>query len=213
MTPLRIGLTGGIASGKSTVADVFRSLGVPVHSADAIAHELTAPGSPLLQDIRTRFGDDVFASDGSLNRAALADVVFNDTTARLDLETLLHPAVRDRLREDIAAAGGDYCIVEIPLLRREDIGKTVDRVLVVDLPPLLQRERLRARDYRSEQVVDGILAAQPSRQGRLELADDVLDNSRDIATLLGEVQVLDALYRDIAVRGDPGRPGLRLPAP
>jgi len=212
MTPLRIGLTGGIASGKSMVAEAFRTLGVPIHSADHIAHELTAPGSPLLQEVRKRFGDQVFSSDGSLNREALAAIVFSDTAARLDLERILHPAIRDRLREDIAASGGDYCIVEIPLLRREDIGKTVDRVLVVDLPESLQQERLRARDQRPQHIVDAILAAQASRQDRLDLADDVLDNSHDTAILSGAVRELDALYRDIAIRGDPGRPGLRLPA-
>lgn len=206
--PLRVGLTGGIATGKTTVAAAFAALGVPVISADAIAHEITAPGSPSLAGIRNAFGPGMFGPDGALDRQALADRVFADEGERVKLERLLHPPIRERLRKLAAECESDYCILEIPLLGRADVGTLVDRVLVVDVPPTEQERRLRERDGIDADRARAIMAAQPSRTERLELADDVLV-SGDAGELESAVERLHDLYLDIARRGDPGRPGIR----
>lgn len=207
-TPLRVGLTGGIAAGKSTVAAAFAARGIPVFSADEIAHRLTGAGAPLLVGIRNAFGAAVFNDDGTLDRRALADLVFADAEARRRLERLLHPPIREALRARIAACDADYCIVEIPLLGRADVGTLVDRVLVVDIPPAEQVRRLAARDDIGRDRAERMLAAQPDRESRLALADDVLVNG-DPSALDATVERLHDLYLDIVRRGDPGRPGIR----
>ncbi len=206
--PLRIGLTGGIATGKSTVAAAFADRDVPVFSADDIAHELTGIGAPLLTGIHQAFGSAVFNDDGSLDRRALADRVFTDAAARERLERLLHPPIREALRARVAACDAEYCILEIPLLHRRDVGTLVDRVLVVDIPPAEQIRRLRARDDIDSERAERVLAAQPDRESRLALADDVFVNG-DREGLEAEVERLHDMYLDIARRGDPGRPGRR----
>ncbi len=206
--PLRIGLTGGIATGKSTVATAFAERGVPVFSADEIAHRLTGPGAPLLTAIHHAFGSAVFDDEGRLDRRALADRVFHDAGARERLERLLHPPIREALRAHVAGCEAEYCILEIPLLQRQDIGTLVDRVLVVDIPPAEQLRRLMSRDDLDHERAELIVAAQPDRAARLALADDILVNG-DRADLEVEVERLHDLYLDIARRGDPGRPGRR----
>lgn len=211
MTALRVGLTGGAAAGKSTVAAGFATLGVPVYSADAVAHELTCDGSPLLDDLRREFGKEIFTPGGSLDRHALADRVFSDTDARQRLEALLHPPIRERLQAMAATAADDYCIIEIPLLRQHDIGKLVDRVLVVTAPEADRIRRLMVRDGRSEAAARALLAAQADEQGYRALSDDLVDNTGDLSGLTAHIARLDRFYRDIAAHGDPGRPGLQLP--
>jgi len=211
MTTFRVGLTGGAAAGKSTVAAEFAALGVPVYSADAIAHELTEVGAPLLEDLRATFGDGIFAPDGALDRQALGKCVFGDAEARRQLETLLHPPIRARLRALAAAGADDYCIIEIPLLVPRDIGTLVDRVLVVTAPAEERVRRLVTRDGRSKADARALLSSQPDDDHYLALADDRMDNTGDTAALAASFARLDRQYRDIATHGDPGRHVLHLP--
>jgi dephospho-CoA kinase len=196
----RVGLTGGIASGKSTVARLFEALGVPVIDTDVLAREVVAPGQPLLGQIAARFGSSVLAPDGSLDRAALRAIVFADPGARADLEQLTHPAIRALLEERSAALGGEYQILVIPLLV-ETAGRTpVDRVLVVDTSEELQTRRLQARDGSTLEQARQILSAQASRAARLAAADDVIVNDADLSAVRDRVAALHAQYRELAAR-------------
>jgi len=190
----RVGLTGGIASGKSTVARLFEALGVPVIDTDVLAREVVAPGEPLLGQIAARFGAGVLAADGSLNRAALRAIVFADATARGDLEQLTHPAIRARLEASSAVLGGPYQLLVIPLLV-ETAGRTpVDRVLVVDCSEALQIRRLQARDGTTLEQARQILAAQATREARLAMANDVIVNEGDLGAVRDRVASLHATY-------------------
>lgn len=211
MTTLRVGLTGGAAAGKSTVAAAFAKLGIPVYSADAIAHELTGPDAPLLAELRATFGDGIFTPDGALDRRALGKCVFSDEEARQRLEALLHPPIRARLRALADASVDDYCILEVPLLDQNDLGTLVDRVLLVAAPASERVQRLVARDDRSEADARALVATQPDDDEYRALADDIIDNTGGDSDLAASIARLDRLYRDIATQGDPGRPGLRLP--
>lgn len=196
--PLRVGLTGGIASGKSTVSRLFEALGVPVIDTDVLAREVVAPGQPVLAQIAERFGKQVIAADGSLDRAALRTIVFADPAARTDLEQLTHPAIRALLEERSAALRGAYQILVIPLLV-ETAGRTpVDRVLVVDSSEDVQIRRLQARDGSTLEQARQILAAQASRDARLAAADDVIVNDGDLAVVRDQVAELHAKYTELA---------------
>jgi dephospho-CoA kinase len=194
----RVGLTGGIASGKSTVARLFEALGVPVIDTDLLAREVVAPGEPLLAQIAARFGADVLAADGSLNRAGLREIVFADPGARADLEQLTHPAIRARLEARSAVLGGPYQLLVIPLLV-ETAGRTpVDRVLVVDCSEALQIRRLQARDGTTLEQARQILNAQATREARLALANDVIVNEGDLGAVRDRVELLHAHYLKLA---------------
>jgi len=197
--PLRIGLTGGIASGKTTVARLFAALGVPVIDADAIAHEVTAPGAPVLARIAARFGA-VLTPGDELDRRALRHLVFADPRARADLEALLHPLVLERLEQLSASAGGPYQVLVLPLLVERHHERLVDRVLVVDCEQSRQISRLQARDGSTLEEARSILDAQASRSQRLAAADDVIANDADIAALRDQVETLHAAYRALADR-------------
>jgi dephospho-CoA kinase len=190
----RIGLTGGIASGKSTVAKLFAALGVAVIDTDEIAREVVAPESPLLARIAGRFGTDILDGDGSLDRAALRTRVFADPSARADLEALTHPAILERMRAQSAAASGPYQILAIPLLVEKNAAKEVDRVLVVDCDEAVQARRLQARDGTTLAEARAILAAQASRAARLAAADDVIVNDGDLHRLRDQVEELHQRY-------------------
>ena len=192
---MRVGLTGGIASGKSTVADLFAGLGIPVIDTDLIAREVVEPGQPALDDIRERFGDAVLAPDGGLDRAALRAVVFASDAARKDLEVMLHPRIGEETRRQSEAAGGPYQLIVVPLLVGSKLLDFVDRVLVVDCDEDTQVARLLARDAESPEQARRILAAQSSRAERLAIADDVIENDGDIAELGRAVTLLDRKYR------------------
>lgn len=194
----RVGLTGGIASGKSTVARLFEALGVPVIDTDVLSREVVAPGQPLLAQIAARFGAGVLTADGALDRAALRSVIFSDPAARADLERLTHPAIRALLEERSAAAGGEYQIHAIPLLVETGGRDRVDRVLVVDCSEELQIRRLQARDGSTLEQARAILAAQATRAARLAAADDVIENDGDLALLRDRVAALHLGYRDRA---------------
>ncbi len=171
-----VGLTGGIASGKSTVADFFAELGVPVVDTDVIAREVVAPGSPALEDIRDFFGASVIAADGSLDRRALRNVVFGNNQKRLQLEAILHPRIRDETDRQVAAATGPYVIIVVPLLFESPMQETMNRILVVDCDEETQLRRLLLRDNESEEQARRIIATQASREERLSIADDVVAN-------------------------------------
>ena len=194
----RVGLTGGIASGKSTVARLFEALGVPVIDTDLLAREVVVPGQPLLGQIVARFGAGVLGEDGSLNRRALRALVFADPAARADLEQLTHPAIRALLEERSALLGGRYQLLVIPLLV-ETAGRTpVDRVLVVDCSEALQIRRLQARDGATLEQARQILSAQVTREVRLAAANDVILNEGDLGAVRDRVAELHGIYVKLA---------------
>jgi dephospho-CoA kinase len=174
--PFRVALTGGIASGKSTVANLFAAHGVPVIDTDLIAREVVEPGQPALAAVAQAFGSGVLDSDGRLDRRRLREIIFNDATARARLEAILHPAIRAEMeRQSVAAAlAGSYQMLVIPLLAEGGRRDHVDRVLVVDTPETVQVERLMTRDAVTREQAEASLRAQAQRATRLGIADDVL---------------------------------------
>lgn len=195
---LRIGLTGGIASGKSTVSRIFSDLGVPVIDADEVAREVVLPGSDGLAAVVQRFGSQVLDEQGRLNRAALRAQIFSDPAARRDLEAILHPRIRARMDELAAAAHGPYVLLAIPLLVEGGPSDRVARVLVVDVDEATQLARVVARDGVPEAQARAILAAQASREQRLRAADDVISNAGTVAELRQSVEKLHARYLALA---------------
>lgn len=198
-TPPRVGLTGGIASGKTTVSEMFAREGVPVIDSDVIAREVVAPGTTLRAALFERFGPAIRTVDGELDRAALRRIVFDDPQQRRELESMLHPAIRARAEELAQAAGGPYQIHVVPLLVETGGGSRYARVLVVDCPESLQIARLRARTQISEQEARAILASQATRAQRLAAADDVIVNDGTPEMLAARVAALHARY--LALRG------------
>jgi len=192
--PFRVGLTGGIASGKSTVAALFADLGVPVIDTDVIARDVVAPGTPGLAAVTTAFGADLLGPGGDLDRRRLRERVFADPAARARLEAILHPRILARLEALAGEAGGPYQVLVIPLLLESGLADRVDRVLVVDCSEAVQRARLMVRDGESASGADRILAAQLGRQARLAQADDVLQNDGERGDLRERVQALHAAY-------------------
>jgi dephospho-CoA kinase len=192
----RVGLTGGIASGKTTVARLFAALGVPVIDADVIAREVVAPGTAVLARIAARFGPSMLLADGSLDRHALRQIVFQDREARGDLEALTHPAIWESIERQSMTLGGPYQLLVIPLLIEKQRRDRVDRVLVVDCPEELQVSRLQARDLITRDAALAMLAAQAARAARLAAADDVIVNDSDIQALRVQVERLHARYRE-----------------
>lgn len=188
-----VGLTGGIGSGKSAAAEEFARLGATVVDADAIAHELTQAGGAATAQVRRQFGDDVIDAAGAMDRAKMRALAFRDPAARKRLEELLHPMIRAAAEQRIAAARGPYVIHVVPLLV-ESAGyrQRVARVLVVDCTESVQLERVRRRSGLPEDEIRRIIAAQATRQARLDAADDVIDNSGS----------LDALHKQVRERHD-----------
>jgi len=193
----RVALTGGIASGKSTVAALFAQLGVAVIDADVVAREVQAAGTPLLQQIFAQFGDDLRLPDGNLNRSMLRQRIFSDAAQRRQLEALVQPAIGAPPQQLAAQASGHYLIYVIPLLAETRSQSRFDRVLVIDCPEALQLQRLQARDGCDLQQARAILAAQASRDDRLALADDVVVNDRGEQALQHAVDVLHEKYRSL----------------
>jgi dephospho-CoA kinase len=200
----RVALTGGIASGKSTVADLFAELGVPVIDTDRIAREVVEPGRPALAAVVEAFGHGVLAADGSLDRRHLRERVFADPADRRRLETILHPAIRAEMERQSQAAAGAYQLLVIPLLAEGGRRDHVDRVLLVDAPESTQIERLIRRDGVAREQAEAALRAQASRAQRRAIADDVLENTGEPAALRAQVAALHARYLELA-RGDPAR--------
>ena len=196
----RVGLTGGIASGKSTAAKFFGALGVPILDSDQVAREVVEPGQPPLERLVERFGPTILTADGHLDRPALRDIVFSDPRARADLEALTHPAIGAALEARSATAGGPYQILIIPLLVEKHLGSQVDRVLVVDCDEALQISRLRARDGSTLAQVRAILDAQVSRSTGVKAANDVITNDADMSAVQNQVATLHARYLALAVQ-------------
>lgn len=199
MKPWVLGLTGGIGSGKSAVAEAFGALGVHWVDADHAARWVVEPGRPALAQIAAHFGKDVLAADGSLDRAALRVRVFQESEQRKWLEQLLHPLIRQEVAEHLARAQSPYAIMVSPLLIESGQYRQTDRVLVVDVPEALQLQRAARRDQASEEQIRAIIKAQASREERLRHADDVLLNDRDLSWLQAEVERLHRFY--LTLRG------------
>jgi dephospho-CoA kinase len=198
--PLLIALTGGIASGKSAVAELFAKLGVPVLDTDQIARDVVEPGTPTLAKLIAEFGADILDASGRLDRARMRERVFNDPAQRKRLEAITHPAIREELAARSARAKGDYQVHVIPLLIEGGRGDAYDRVLVVDASERDQLQRLTARDRTTHQQAEQILAAQASREDRLAAADDVIVNTGTLEDLQEFVQTLHRNYSLLAQR-------------
>jgi dephospho-CoA kinase len=197
--PLRIGLTGGIASGKSTVTQRFAELGVPVIDADVASRSVVEPGKPGLAQVVLRFGRAVLDADGRLDRRALRNLIFKDASLRQALDAILHPLIRAEMECEATEANAPYLVMAIPLLvEGGSAGTRVDRVLVVDADETLQIQRLQARDSSSEEQARAILASQANRAARLAAADDVLLNTGTVAELRQAVDRLHEQYLQLA---------------
>jgi dephospho-CoA kinase len=197
--PLRIGLTGGIGSGKSTVAGIFERFGVPVIDTDAIAHELVKPGQPALKRLVAEFGESILDARGALNRRQLAKRIFQNPEERHRLEGILHPLIREEVGRRLEALDAPYCLIAVPLLIEARFTDLVDRVLVIDADESEQIRRIRLRSNLPEDEIRNILAAQADRRTRLDAADDVIRNDRDIGYLETEVARLHSKYLSLAL--------------
>ncbi|MCU6499680.1 dephospho-CoA kinase [Rugamonas sp. A1-17] len=193
--PFSIGLTGGIGSGKSTVADLFAARGASIVDTDQIAHSLTAPGGAAMSAIVAEFGPEFADANGALDRARMRALVFADAGAKARLEAILHPRIRDTALAAAAAATGSYVIFAVPLLVESGTWRArVTRVLAVDCPEEVQIARVMARNNLPESQVRAIMAAQASRQQRLDAADDVIENGNGIEALAPQIERLHDLY-------------------
>ncbi len=192
--PLRVALTGGIASGKTTVAGLFAARGVPVIDTDVIARQVVEPGTAGLAAVVSAFGPDILGADGRLDRPRMRERIFADRAARGRLEAILHPAIRQEMERQSRAAGGPYQLLVIPLLAEGGRRDHVDRVLLVDVPEAVQVERLMQRDGVGREQALASLAAQASRGQRQALADDVVVNSGRVEDLEPQVARLHETY-------------------
>lgn len=196
-----VGLTGGIASGKSTVSRMFRDDGVPVICADELAREAVKPGAPALEEIRRVFGEDMIGADGALDRTKMAQIVFPDAAKRAALEGIIHPKVaegKDRLIRELELAGHDTVIVDVPLLFEKGWDKGCDLVIVVFVPRSVQEERLIKRDGLSREDARARLDAQTPIEEKKTLADRVVDNTGPLEQTLGQVKTLVKELRTLA---------------
>lgn len=194
-----VGLTGGVASGKSTVSASFAELGAAIVDTDLIAREVVAPGMPAQAEIRATFGASILAGDGNLDRRRLREIVFADAPARLRLEAIVHPRIRDAAIAQVRSADGPYVVLVVPLLV-ENLRHYgwVDRVLVVDVAAALQRRLLMARDGIDADLAQAMIGAQSSRNARLAAADDVIRNSGGVDDLRAQARSADRRYRSLA---------------
>ncbi len=197
---LRVGLTGGIASGKTAVANVFSELGAGVIDTDHLAREVVAPGEPGLGAVREAFGSHVISNSGKLDRRALRTLVFANPEDRRRLEAILHPLIRGRASKQLDQLDAPYALVVVPLLFETGFETLVDRVAVVDCPRNVQLERLRERDGVDEAEAEAMLSAQANRETRLARADDVIDNSGDWERTRERVRELNAQY-SVLIKG------------
>lgn len=194
---LVVGLTGGIGSGKTTVANGFHALGVPVIDADKLARELVEPGQPALDEIISTFGTEATTTDGRLDRNYMRQRIFANPGQKSQLEAILHPKIRQRIRALLADIRTPYCIVVIPLLLETGQTDLVDRILVVDSPEKEQLTRVAARDSLSDNAIMAIINSQTDRNTRLAAADDIIVNDRGMSELTGHIQKLHRHYMGI----------------
>lgn len=193
-----IGLTGGIGSGKSTVANLFAKLDVPIIDSDIIAREIVMPGLPALEEIANTFGNEYLTSNGELDRLKLRQLIFDDADKRQQLEAILHPRIRTEMQHRAQALNTAYCIFVIPLLIEAGQQNLVDRILVVDSPDDLRRQRLKERDNMSDEAIDKAFAAQIQRQQRIDAADDIITNDTNLEHLQAPALELHQKYSLIA---------------
>ena len=198
MHPFTVALTGGIACGKSEVARRFAALGADVIDADVIAHELVQKGSPALDDIVSVFGASLLDANGALDRRAMRALIFRDARAKEQLESILHPRVLAELRARAQASDGPYAMLVIPLFVETGDYGWVDRVLVIDVPREVQIARITARDRITNDLAEAMVAAQATREERLAVADDVIDNSGELSDLDAPMRVLHREYCALA---------------
>jgi dephospho-CoA kinase len=196
--PFRVALTGGIASGKTTVANLFAALGVPVIDTDVIARQVVEPGRPALAEVVAAFGPGVLGADGRIDRRRLRERIFADPADRQRLEAILHPAIRAEMERQSREAGSAYQVLVIPLLTEGRRRDHVDRVLLVDVPEELQVQRLMLRDGVTHEQAQASLNAQASRAERLAMADDVVRNTGRVDDLRERVAALHAQYLTLA---------------
>ena len=195
---LIVGLTGGIGSGKSTVSRLFAKLGVPIIDTDVIARELVSPGQPAFSQIIETFGKQIVDAEGELDRARLRELVFHDNDKRDALEAILHPLIKKTALEQIQGLGNEYCILVVPLLVEKGWQSVVNRVLVVDSPEALQRQRVKLRNGLPDSQIDAIMRQQATREQRLSQADDVIVNNESLLHIEMEVQKLHLTYQQLA---------------
>lgn len=199
---LRIGLTGGIASGKTTVCKLFAEYCVPIIDADILAREVVAPGQPALHEIVLAFGTDYINAEGQLDRGKLRSLVFADPEKRRRLEAILHPRIQSEMLARAQASRAPYCILAIPLLLEVNQTHLVQRILVVDVPVAIQLKRVMERDGLSESEALAIIHTQISREARLKAADDVIHNDGDLVQLAGKVKALHEQYLQLSTQYD-----------
>lgn len=205
MTDIIVGLTGGIGSGKSTVAALFAARGIPVIDSDKIARELSAPGQSAFERIVARFGSDILKPDGELDRARLGEIVFTNPRKRKMLEQILHPAIRRIMNERAKMLDAPYCLFEIPLLIETGRYREMDRVLVVEANEAVRIARIKGRNRLPEPRIRQIIAAQASPEERLAAADDIIDNNGAPEMLEPRVAELHRLYLALAKERRSGR--------
>ena len=187
-------MTGGIASGKTSASDLFALYGVPILDTDLAARTVVEPGQPALDEIKVSFGNDVITASGELDRAVLREVIFEQPEKRRDLEAILHPKIRAHINEQKNQLDAAYCIIVVPLYLESGRGYEADRILVIDVPTDLQRERLAKRDHTSPEQIEQILKSQTTREERLSAADDVIDNTASPESLAARVAELHQQY-------------------
>lgn len=194
---LIVGLTGGIGSGKTTVANIFAELGVHIIDTDIIARELVEPGQPALKKIVEYFGDHILKNDGQLDRKKLAEITFKNNTKRKALETILHPGIKEAMLATLKTIKAPYCITVIPLLLETKQEDLVDRILVVDCDPDDQVKRVKNRDQRNEEQIQSIINSQISRNSRLNAATDIIKNTGNMQDLHDNVVKLHKKYLEL----------------
>ena len=197
---IKVGLTGGIGSGKSLACEVFAALDVPIIDADKISRELTTPASPCLTAIREAFGDEIIDVGGALRRDKLRHIVFSDDTCRRRLEDILHPVVREKMQSAAAALDASYCVMSVPLLVESSMMDMVDTIVVLDCPQSIQIERVAKRSGWNRAMALAVIEKQGSRKERLAAADIVIDNSGDQAALKNQINSLHATFINQAAR-------------
>lgn len=184
---LKVGLTGGIGSGKTAASDIFKSLGVNIVDADIVAREVVSPGEPALEKIIEHFGENILLDDGNLDRAQLRHIIFSQPADKDWLENLLHPIIRQEIQKQLISTTSDYSILVSPLLFETDQSKMVDRILLIDVPPNFQLERASKRDNNSKEQIQKIIDSQLPRDVKLKKSDDIICNDENLAELKQKV--------------------------
>jgi dephospho-CoA kinase len=193
-TPLRVALTGGIGSGKSTVASRFQMLGAPIIDSDVISREIVKPGKPCFTTIINEFGTDLLTDENDLDRRKLRSIIFNDSEAKITLEKILHPVIYQEINAQVSRLDYPYCLVVVPLLIETKATDKFDRILLIDIPEHLQIKRATERDETSTKSIEDIIKSQASRELRLKYADDLIDNNVKIDELNNAIQTLHEKY-------------------